>query len=86
MTGRFAGRYDPSIMPCLYSAVLLVTRDVQGTSSSVARERMVLSCCEPNGHEGPHRDDRSGIRWDDQGLTVRMLVTEEGEPIPDYFR
>ena len=73
-------------MPCPYSAILLVTRDVHGTSSSVAKERTMLSCAEAVGHEGPHRDDRANIRWDDQGLTVRMLLSEEGEQLPEYFQ
>ena len=63
----------------------MVTRDVQGTSSSVAKERVVLRCCMAEGHEGPHKAERVGILWEDRGMIVRMLLCDEAEPISDYF-
>lgn len=72
-------------MPCPYRAVLLVTRDMQGTSSSVAKERVELSCIEAEGHEGKHYDPRSGIRWDDQGKLVTTFLRHEDEPFKSEY-
>jgi len=65
--------------------MLIVTRDVSGTSSSVAKERANLRCFLPEGHEGPHRDEMADIRWEDQGHRVRLLLCHEKDPVQEYF-
>lgn len=72
-------------MSCPYRAVLLVTRDMRGTSSSIAKERVELTCMEPEGHEGPHHDARTGIRWQDKGKTVRTILRHEDEPFKTHY-
>jgi len=72
-------------MPCPYRAVLLVTRDMRGTNSSIAKERTELTCVEPEGHEGPHHDARTGIRWDDGGKAVKTFLRHEDEPFKDRY-
>ncbi|HNS97652.1 MAG TPA: hypothetical protein PLJ27_02050 [Polyangiaceae bacterium] len=72
-------------MSCPYRAVLLVTRDMRGTASSVAKLRIELHCGEPEGHLGAHHDPRHGIQWDDHGKTVRTLLRDESEPARSHF-
>ncbi len=72
-------------MSCPYRAVLLVTRDMRGTSSSIAKERVELTCVESEGHEGAHQDARTGIRWEDHGKTVRTLLRHEDEPFKEHY-
>ena len=66
-------------MSCPYRAIYLVTREMQGTSSNVAKERVELSCDQPEGHEGPHRNTRRGLTWDDNGKSVTTIVRHEDE-------
>lgn len=77
--------YRTGVMSCPYRAVLLVTRDMCGTASSVATERVELQCGEPEGHEGAHHDLRSGIHWEDRGKTVRTLLRDETEPFRSHY-
>jgi hypothetical protein len=44
--------------------VLVVTRTVEGTSTSVARRRVELSCTLPESHPGNHRDEVHGEEWE----------------------
>ena len=74
-----------SVMACLYRAVLLVTRDMKGTSSAIATERLELACGQPAGHEGCHRDVATGIGWNDEGKLVRTLLRNEDEPVKEYY-
>jgi hypothetical protein len=48
---------------CGHKAVLVITREVEGTSTSVARSRTELRCDKPKGHEGAHVDSRNGETW-----------------------
>lgn len=66
-------------MNCRHRAVLIVTRSVSGTATNVAQERRELSCCEPSGHAGPHRDERSNERWQDKGSELTHLLRHEDE-------
>lgn len=72
-------------MACLYRAVLLITRDMKGTSSAIATERIELCCAQPSGHEGFHRDEETGIGWDDHGKLVRTLLRNEDEPCRENY-
>jgi hypothetical protein len=49
---------------CGHRAVLVVTRGVEGTSTSVARRRVELSCRLPAGHAGQHEDTEAHERWE----------------------
>ncbi len=73
-------------MPCPFRAVVLVTHDMKGTSSSVAKERLELTCMGEDKHSGPHKDAKSGITWDDKGKLVAMFLRHEDEPMKDYYQ
>lgn len=49
---------------CGHHAALVVTRTVEGTSTSVARRRAELTCRLPAGHAGAHRDASEGVDWE----------------------
>jgi hypothetical protein len=48
---------------CGHEAVLIVTRSVRGTSTSVARSRTPLRCDLTAGHGGKHKDSRHDEEW-----------------------
>src|SRR3970282_1784219 len=49
---RVRGTEKPSkVMTCKHRAILIVTRSVVGTSTSVAQERIQLECSEDEGHD-----------------------------------
>ena len=50
-------------MACDTRAVLLVTRQIEGTSTNVARHRIELHCSLEPGHLGPHRDESQAQEW-----------------------
>jgi hypothetical protein len=62
---------------CSQEAVLLITKNVSGTATSVARERLVLTCTLPTGHEGSHRDDARNETWDPTSAVRPMLFRQE---------
>ena len=64
-------------MRCGHRAVLIVTRDVEGTSTNVARERKDLECCLEEGHEGPHEDSQHQVKWEDKGKTMTHILIHE---------
>lgn len=49
--------------PCGQSATLVITQQVVGTSTSVARRRVALKCSLPEGHAGAHHDERHDESW-----------------------
>ncbi len=51
-------------MQCEARAILIVTREVAGTSTSVAKRRVQLACAREKGHDGPHRDSSEGEEWE----------------------
>jgi hypothetical protein len=69
-------------MACQQRAVLMITRQLDGTSSSVAKSRIELSCSLPEGHPGPHEDAEHGERWQDDGKPVTLLLRHEDEAEP----
>jgi hypothetical protein len=48
---------------CGHVAYLVITRSVEGTSTSVARSRIELHCDKPPGHEGNHASSQHGEEW-----------------------
>ncbi len=66
-------------MSCDARGVLLVTREMEGTATHVARQRIELQCSLPAGHEGPHRDEPNAEEW----LVVQgrptLLLRDESE-------
>ena len=65
-------------MACAHRAVLIITRDVKGTSSNLAAGRTELSCSKPEGHDGQHEDEESGESWDDRGDLLTHILRQEG--------
>lgn len=64
---------------CAQRAVLIVTRSVEGTATSVAKTRVELMCRLPEGHDGPHQDTQRGETWEAQpGRRATLLRHEDG--------
>ena len=66
-------------MACEHRAVLIITRDVKGTSSNLAAGRTELQCNKPEGHEGLHEDEKAGESWKDRGDVVTHILRQEGD-------
>lgn len=64
---------------CDARAVLVVTRAVVGTSTSVARERIDLECGLVLGHPGKHRDGRHAQEWESRSSQRPTLLRHEDE-------
>jgi hypothetical protein len=62
---------------CPHRAVLIITREVQHTSTSLARKRIELQCNEAAGHAGPHRDSGADESWKDRGEELTHLLRSE---------
>jgi len=67
-------------MNCKHRAVLIVTKAVEGTSTSIANQRVELACGEPAGHPGTHHDKRRDERWEDRGPELTHLLRHVDEP------
>jgi len=65
------------VKDCGKRAVLVVTREVRGTSTNVASRRVELSCGEPSGHAGAHRDLATGVTWEGDGDKVPTVLRHE---------
>jgi len=66
---------------CGQRAVLVITRVVEGTSTSVARHRIELVCDLASGHPGEHRDAVKDETWEaEPGRTPTLLRHEEDDP------
>jgi hypothetical protein len=66
-------------MACDAKAVLLVTRQLEGTSTNIARERIPLSCSLEPGHSGAHRDEGKGQEWDVKSGRPSLILRDENE-------
>ena len=66
-------------MACDARAVLLVTRQMEGTSTNVARQRIELHCSLPPEHDGPHRDETQAQEWLVVKGRASMVVRDEDE-------
>ena len=65
-------------MLCDSRAILIVTRQMEGTSTTVARQRFELHCALETGHPGPHRDTAHEQEWEIvQGRPTLLLRDEE---------
>lgn len=64
---------------CNHSAVLIITQSVEGTTTNLARARIALTCREPQGHPGPHRDPIHDETWDGEPDRVTTLLRHESE-------
>jgi hypothetical protein len=67
------------VMSCKHRALLIVTRDVQGTASHVAKRRIEFGCDEAEGHVGPHRNGEHGESWTDRGDVVTHILRHESD-------
>jgi hypothetical protein len=70
------------MQPCGGRAILVVTRVVEGTSTSIARRRVELSCGLESGHAGEHHDQQHGEKWSDRSSQVPTLLRHEEEDEP----
>ena len=68
-----------SMQPCGRRAVLVVTRVVDGTSTSVARRRVELTCQLPAGHAGEHHDTEHHEKWGDRTSQIPTLLRHEDD-------
>ncbi|HYQ41334.1 MAG TPA: hypothetical protein VER11_05190 [Polyangiaceae bacterium] len=66
-------------MACDARAVLLVTRQIEGTSTNVARQRIELHCSLPPEHGGAHRDEKHAQEWVVVKGRASMVVLDEEE-------
>ncbi len=66
-------------MACEHRAVLIITRDVKGTSSNLAAGRTELTCNKAQGHDGLHEDADAGESWKDRGDVVTHILRQEDE-------
>ncbi len=66
-------------MACKHHAVVIVTRDVRGTSSNLAASRTRIQCSKQEGHDGPHEDPTAGETWESRGDVMTHILREEGE-------
>jgi hypothetical protein len=62
---------------CGERAVLIVTRAIEGTSTTIAQNRVSLVCTLPQGHEGDHRDTNQGEAWDGPSGRVATVLRHE---------
>jgi hypothetical protein len=63
---------------CGERAILIITGEVEGTSTHVARRRTELRCGLPRGHMGAHRDPKhAGEHWDAVAGQVATLLRHE---------
>lgn len=66
-------------MACDARAVLIVTRQMEGTATNVAKQRIELHCSLSPEHAGPHRDAAHDQEW----LVVQgrpsMVLRDESE-------
>ncbi len=69
-------------MSCDARAVLIVTRQMEGTSTNVARQRFQLHCGLAPGHAGPHRDAAHEQEWELVQGRPTLLLRDEEEALP----
>lgn len=69
-------------MSCEARAVLIVTRQMEGTSTNVARQRFQLRCSLDPGHAGAHRDEAHEQEWELVQGRPTLLLRDEEEALP----
>lgn len=71
---------DEGMAVCGERAVLIVTGEVEGTSTHLARRRLELRCALPLGHAGTHHDpENAPERWNAAQGQVATLLRHEPE-------
>lgn len=66
---------------CGHRAILVITRAVEGTTTSVVRRRIELTCALPKGHTEAHRDLENGEEWEGRPSDrPTVLRHEDDEP------
>ena len=66
-------------MACDARAVLIVTRQMEGTATNVAKQRIELRCSLAPEHAGPHRDATHAQEWLVVQGRPRMVLRDETE-------
>jgi len=66
-------------MECGHRAVLVITSQVEGTSTSVARRKVDLACGLPKGHAGAHHDAQHDEDWEGAPGTRPTVLRDEDE-------
>jgi hypothetical protein len=66
-------------MSCDAQAVLLVTRQMEGTRTNVAQQRIELRCSLAPGHAGPHRDQPHAQEWQVVEGRPSLVLRDESE-------
>lgn len=66
---------------CRQGAVLVITRDVEGTTTNVVRRRLTLTCGLPQGHSGAHQDLVNGENWESDRDERTTLVRHEDDAL-----
>jgi hypothetical protein len=66
-------------MECGHRAVLVITSKVEGTSTTVARRRVELTCRLAAGHAGAHHDPEHDEDWDGLAGHRTTLLRDEDE-------
>ena len=66
-------------MTCDARAVLLVTRQMEGTATNVARQRIELRCSLVTAHPGPHRDEPHEQEWEVIKGRPSLVLRDESE-------
>jgi hypothetical protein len=69
-------------MSCAERAVLIVTRQMEGTSTNIARQRAELRCGLEAGHAGPHRDAEHEQEWEVVQGRPTLLLRDEADALP----
>jgi hypothetical protein len=69
-------------MSCDARAVLIVTRQMEGTATNVARQRFELHCGLEQGHAGPHRDAAHEQGWEVVKGRPTLLLRDEEDSRP----
>ena len=64
---------------CSAKAVLVITKEIEGTSTNVAKTRVELCCGLSSGHAGEHHDTDKDERWDGRPDQRRTLIRHETE-------
>lgn len=67
---------------CGHVAYLVITRNVEGTSTSVARARLELRCEKAEGHEGNHASSHYDEEWRGKPGERTTILRHEDE-IPE---
>ncbi len=62
---------------CEGRATLVITANVTGTSTSLARRRVSLRCHLSEGHVGPHQDTEHAEQW--EGDQPKTLLRSEDD-------